>query len=107
MFMKKRPHDSHKRGTFPDGDSQGLHDEYTNAQLVDIGTLERAYRETDSARRQTTISWSIAILCLLIAAVLAMKDHTEALVYRENGSGQIILMGYAGMNRTPTTLTVQ
>ena len=81
---------------------------YTDAQLVDVGIAERAFRTIAFQRRIIVLEAFVVVLALLVSTVLASKDHTSALVYREDGSaGRMQLMGYAGVNRTPTELSVE
>ena len=106
MLSSKRNSQERSRGTFP-AENPETHDEYRDAQLIDIGIAERAYRERDTARRYNVISSAVAVLALLVAAILAGKDHTEALVYRDDGQGAMRLLGYAGTNSAPSAPAVQ
>jgi type IV secretory pathway TrbF-like protein len=106
VHSKQNSHERHHRGSVPAEKSESR-DPYRDAQLIDIGIVEEAYRQRDSARRINVVLLLIALLSLLVAVILAGKDHTEALVYRDDAAGNIMLMGYAGSDRTPTALAVQ
>ena len=107
MLFSKRNSQEQNRGTFPAESPAEAQDEYRNAQTVDQGIAERAYRDIDFLRRYIAITSAVAILALLTVAILAAKDHTEVLVYRDDGNGTMTLMGYAGINRTPSAPAVQ
>jgi len=81
---------------------------YRDAQLVDIGIAERAFRANDSLRRQNTIQGFSLLIALLALAILATKDHTQAIVYHEDAkNGTITYMGVAGVDTTLALNTVE
>lgn len=72
---------------------------YTDARVIDIGLLEREQRHATSWRRAFFGAVAIAFLGLVLALVLATKDHTEAVVYKEDSSGDIALIGLSSHAR--------
>jgi type IV secretory pathway TrbF-like protein len=79
---------------------------YHDAQLIDIGLLERAERNVTSWRRAFFCSCIALMVALTISAVLATKDHIEALVYKEDAAGDIALMGATSANHAPSNAAV-
>jgi type IV secretory pathway TrbF-like protein len=79
---------------------------YHDAQLIDIGVLERAERNVTSWRRAFFCACIALMVALTVVAVLATKDHVEALVYKEDTAGDIALMGATSANHTPSNAAV-
>lgn len=81
---------------------------YRNAQLVDIGLLQRSERNASSWRRFAFGLIGILLIVVVIALVLATKDHVEGVVYRENvATGDLALVGMTSKNQTPTDASIK
>ena len=80
---------------------------YTDARLIDIALLDREQRHATSWRRAFFASVAFGFVILVLALVLATKDHTEAVVYKEDASGDIALIGLSSHNNTPTDLALK
>jgi type IV secretion system protein VirB5 len=80
---------------------------YTDARVIDIGLLEREQRHAASWRRAFFGAVAIAFISLVTSLVLATKDHTEAVVYKEDTSGDIALIGLSSHARVPSDEAVK
>ncbi len=81
---------------------------FRNAQLVDIGLLQRSERTSSAWRRFAFAELGIMLLVVIIALTLATKDHVEGLVYRENvATGDLALVGMTSKNELPTDASVK
>lgn len=72
---------------------------YTDARLIDLGLLEREQRHATSWRRAFFGMVMLCFASIVVALVLATKDHTEAVVYKEDASGDIALIGLSSHTR--------
>lgn len=104
MLTKPKESKGSKR---PQVDDSRDSNPYTDARLIDIGLLEREQRHATSWRRAFFGAIALAFVGLVLALVLATKDHTEAVVYKEDASGDIALIGLSSHERTPTELAVK
>ena len=96
-MFSKRPSSSRGRTEATAGENP-----YTDARIIDIGLLEREQRHATSWRRAFFASIVLGFLVVVAVLVLATKDHTEAVVYKEDASGDIALIGLSSHNRAPT-----
>ncbi len=80
---------------------------YMDARVIDIGLLEREQRHATSWRRAFFGMVAIAFAGLVLALILATKDHTEAVVYKEDSSGDIALIGLSSHARIPSEEAVK
>jgi len=80
---------------------------YTNAQLVDIGIADRAHRAERKSTRIMIGTFVVLLASLLTNVILASKDHTSALVYRDDDAGHRTALGLAGTNTTSSAATVE
>ena len=80
---------------------------YADARVIDIGLLEREQRHAASWRRAFFGAVAIAFIALVTSLVLATKDHTEAVVYKEDASGDIALIGLSSHARVPSDQAVK
>jgi type IV secretory pathway TrbF-like protein len=81
---------------------------FRNSQLVDIGLLQRSDRSASAWRRLCFALLGIMLLIVIIALILATKDHVEGLVYRENvATGDLALVGMTSKNALPTDASVK
>ena len=87
--------------------NSGSDSPYADARVIDIGLLEREQRHAASWRRAFFGAVLIAFIGLVTSLVLATKDHTEAVVYKEDSSGDIALIGLSSHARTPTDQAVK
>lgn len=85
----------------------GNTDPYTQAQLVDIAIASRALRSERKSSRVAIWTGVLLTISLLGNVVALSKDHTSALVYRDDAAGHRTVMGYAGANITSSTATVE
>jgi type IV secretory pathway TrbF-like protein len=74
---------------------------YVNTQLVDIGLLSRETRTSTAWRRAFFAVTGILLLAVVVSLILATKDHVEGLVYREDASGDLALVGMTSKNQIP------
>lgn len=81
-------------------------DPYVQAQLVDIGNLERSERNGTAWRRATFALAALLLLALVGYDLEVKKEHTEVLVYGQDTAGTMQLLGYAGHSRTPTEVAI-
>jgi type IV secretory pathway TrbF-like protein len=77
-----------------------------NSQLVDIGLLQRSERNGSAWRRATFAVAGILLLTVVVCLILATKDHVEGLVYREDVSGDLALVGMTSKNQVPAEKAV-
>lgn len=89
------------------GQADHLTEKRLTGYTVEYSLLDAANRMGQAWRRATFVAATIALLALLLATVLATKDHTEAFIYKEDLSGDIALIGAAGAHNTPTDLSVK
>jgi type IV secretory pathway TrbF-like protein len=92
---------ANKKSGDPFGSPPGVPSHF-NDQLIDIGILQRVLRSEAAWRRAFTI---MAFFGLLMGAgflVEATKSHTEAVVYKEDVSGDIALIGLTSKNQDPS-----
>ena len=80
---------------------------YLDPTLIEYSLLDRQIRTTQSWRRAFFLSVIVVILSVGVSFVLATKDHTDALIYKEDSSGDIALMGLAGTRARPTENSVK
>ena len=104
--MLKKPKTPKASGTSGESVVSG-NNPYTDARVIDIGLLEREQRHATSWRRAFFGAVAIAFIGLVLALVLATKDHTEAVVYKEDSSGDIALIGLSSHARIPTEEAVK
>lgn len=79
----------------------------SDALVVEYSLLDRQRRDTQSWRRAFFATCLFTLGLLAIVLVLATKDHTTALVYKEDGRGDLALMGLAGSRPMPSELAVK
>jgi type IV secretory pathway TrbF-like protein len=66
---------------------------YVESQRADLGLVDEATRQKNSERRDKRVLFVIIAILLLINLILATKDHTDSLVYRESPNGVLTYMG--------------
>lgn len=93
-MLTKKNEGRGRAASVPDGESP-----YTDARLIDIGVLEREQRHATSWRRAFFATAVLSFVVVVIALVLATKDHTEAVVYKEDTNGDIALIGLSSHAR--------
>ncbi len=102
MLAKKTSMRARKAPLEPTGESP-----YTDARLIDIGLLEREQRHAASWRRAFFATIALCFVAMVIALFLATKDHTEAVVYKEDASGDIALVGLSSHARLASDAAVK
>lgn len=80
---------------------------YTDARVVDVSDLAREIRHGTGWRRGFFGSIGVIFGLIVILVILASKDHTEGVLYKEDRSGDIALVGMMAHERTPTPLAVK
>jgi len=80
---------------------------YVDARLIDIGLLEREQRHATSWRRAFFVVVALCFASVVVALVLATKDHTEAVVYKEDSSGDIALIGLSSHARIASDAAIK
>ncbi len=102
MLGIKLPAKPRKAPLKPTGESP-----YLDARLIDMGLLEREQRHATSWRRAFFATLGLCFVTLVIALFLATKDHTEAVVYKEDANGDMALIGLSSHARIPSEPAVR
>lgn len=82
-------------------------DHYLAADAVEKSELDKANRNATSWRRAFFVAVAFVAGALLLALVLATKDHTEGIIYVQDDAGHLALMGRTGTNVTPSDPAVK
>lgn len=81
-------------------------DPYAEAQISDLGELQRAYRNADSWRRIASAAILAVLSLIVVCALLASHYQRDVLVYRESTHG-LSYEDEAIQTRTPSQLAVE
>ncbi|HEV3156507.1 MAG TPA: type IV secretion system protein [Candidatus Baltobacteraceae bacterium] len=79
---------------------------YLDAQLVDIGLLERAERNVSSWRRAFFGAAAVVLMTMVLSLILATKSHVEALIYSPDKNGALMLVGLSARSLSPSQMAV-